>query len=297
MTSRLLTNLGLEFDWDLGADGWKSGMDRNLLLLDTLAQPRAIDVGRNAPPGAPESGDTYVVGASPSGAWSGGAWSIAVYDADEWVQITPREGWQIKSLSDGLLYEFNGSEWAEVRLGGPLANLTAAAPPTIDDDETQGYEPLSVWIDISNGEYYKCLDATAGAAVWVKSSLTIDELGALALANDASGVPYSGSAPGSDVAAALNALHAQTAEQPVIRQGAVTISPSSDTWQRTDFENVSLSPALPDGNYRVLFEYPNDAAAQSIGNFIAYDKAGNGFKVRATGSAGGTVLWSAIQLP
>lgn len=296
MTSRILANLGLEFDWDLGADGWKAGMDKNLLLLDTLAQSRALGVGINTPPGSPAEGDVYVLGPNPTGVWSSNAHAIAVYDAGAWVYIAPREGWQIKSLSDDLRYEFNGSEWVEVKLGGPLANLAATSSPTADDDETRGYEPLSVWIDISNGEYYKCLDAAAGAAVWVKSSLTLDELGALALANNAADVPYTGSAPGADVAAALNALAGQAAAQPVIQRGTVTIAATSDAWQRTDFENLSFSPAFPDGEYAVLFDYPSDAAAQSIGRLIAYDKAGNGCKVRSTGSAGGTVQWVAIQL-
>src|SRR5690606_8990410 len=85
-------------------------------------------------------------------------------------------------------------------------NLTATADPDADDDSTEGYSARSLWFNLPSSEVFRCMDASEGAAVWVKTSLTIDELGALALGDDAGDVPYSGDAPGSDVAAALNAL-------------------------------------------------------------------------------------------
>lgn len=43
-------------------------------------------------------------------------------------------------------------------------------PPTVNDDDTQGYSPFSEWIDssIAPGELYVCMDATTGAAVWLQ---------------------------------------------------------------------------------------------------------------------------------
>lgn len=206
MPNRALNNLGLNTDWDLGEDGWKAGMDYNLLLLDTLAQPRVIDIGQNSPPGSPSAGDVHVVGTSPSGDWLDRPNAIAVYDDGAWTLVDPLDGWRVHNLADGRRYKFDGTTWKPTR---PLNNLTATAAPSANDDETAGYEPLSVWVDTAATEFYKCLDATTGAAVWVKSSLTIDELGALALGNDAADVPYAGPVSAADVAAAIDLLNGE----------------------------------------------------------------------------------------
>ncbi len=59
-------------------------------------------------------------------------------------------------------------------------NLTATTDPTVNDDSGAGYEPLSKWVNTSTGEVFVCLDATAGAANWQLSTLTIDDLGSAA---------------------------------------------------------------------------------------------------------------------
>lgn len=64
-------------------------------------------------------------------------------------------------------------------------NLTAVVAPTVSDDASAGYEPRSIWFDTAQQEIYRCISAAAGAAVWVKTTLTIDELGSAALADAA----------------------------------------------------------------------------------------------------------------
>lgn len=58
---------------------------------------------------------------------------------------------------------------AQVGLGDVtniLDKLDATSAPTVDDDVDLGYSVGSLWIDVSADKAYKCLDATAGAAVW-----------------------------------------------------------------------------------------------------------------------------------
>ena len=62
-------------------------------------------------------------------------------------------------------------------------NMEGTTAPAVTDDTSKGYSAGSVWIDTTSSpmEAYRCADATAGAAVWLKTTLTIDELGTGAL--------------------------------------------------------------------------------------------------------------------
>jgi hypothetical protein len=67
----------------------------------------------------------------------------------------------------------------------PLNKTDGTAIPGVNDDSTAGFSKASFWIHatVSPVEVYACVDATAGAAIWVKTTLTIDELGSMALQN------------------------------------------------------------------------------------------------------------------
>jgi len=73
----------------------------------------------------------------------------------------------------------------------PLDNLTATTDPTVNDDGGDGYSQGSKWYNQSSKEIFLLIDASVGAAVWAKTTLTIDELGSMAL-QDASAVNITG---------------------------------------------------------------------------------------------------------
>lgn len=50
-------------------------------------------------------------------------------------------------------------------------NLTAVSAPLVSNDNTEGYEVGSEWIDITNDKAYKCLDASTGASIWKETTI------------------------------------------------------------------------------------------------------------------------------
>lgn len=50
--------------------------------------------------------------------------------------------------------------------GTPFKYNEAASAPTVSDDDTAGYEVMSVWVDTTAVRAYMCMDNSTGAAVW-----------------------------------------------------------------------------------------------------------------------------------
>lgn len=81
--------------------------------LDFLAQISVADRDVNAPPGSPASGDTYVIGPSPTGAWAGQAGKVAGYYAG-WRIKAPEEGWVAWVRDEDRLIYHSGSAWGNL---------------------------------------------------------------------------------------------------------------------------------------------------------------------------------------
>jgi hypothetical protein len=97
-----------------------------------------ISVGLNTPPGSPAQGDTYILGASPTGAWSGRANCLAGYFGTGWVFVpgndsagTPiamgvrQEGLRVWNKATDATYVWSGSAWV-VATGGMANPMTTA---------------------------------------------------------------------------------------------------------------------------------------------------------------------------
>lgn len=91
-----------------------------MLLCPTVA----VGVG-NVPPASPSSGTCCLVGATPTGAWSGHANALAGWSAGGWRFIDPVEGLSARIATTGESAVFRQGAWqigvvdaSEVRVGG-----------------------------------------------------------------------------------------------------------------------------------------------------------------------------------
>lgn len=127
-----------------------AGLNEAINIIDMLLQLRVLAVKQNAPPGSPALGDRYIVGTSPTGAWTGQSLKLAAYADGGWVF---RTAWV--AVSGTSVYINTGSDWVPstagsgaawggisgtladqtdlaAALGGKEASLTAGSNITID---------------------------------------------------------------------------------------------------------------------------------------------------------------------
>ena len=127
-------------------DTYGDGDRHQLRTQQGLIQANAISVlALSTPPGSPVNGNTYVVGASPTGLWAGQANSIAYWAVDPqdgpsitptiatgaWEFYTPLAGWSIFDNLQGLTWRFNGTAWNFTRVASTAAfaaGTTVAVP-------------------------------------------------------------------------------------------------------------------------------------------------------------------------
>ena len=134
-----------------------------------------ISVGLNTPPGSPAQGDTYILGASPTGAWAGRANCLAGYFGTSWVFVpgntsagTPitmgarQEGLRVWNKADDKTYVWSGSAWSAIVLG--MANPMTTAGDIITGGASGTPGRLAVG---TNGFV---LTVVAGAVAWAAAS-------------------------------------------------------------------------------------------------------------------------------
>lgn len=142
MVMRQTPGLGLNAFWDLGADGWNTGMDTNLRLLSAVVGAR-VQSRVTALPASPAIGSIYIV---PAGDVTNGN-KLAVWDgpdgARQWVYLTPQVGWHFFVVDEGVNVQWTGASWVEFAGGGGggggsiygsqiLIQLAQSAGQTID---------------------------------------------------------------------------------------------------------------------------------------------------------------------
>jgi hypothetical protein len=97
------------------ADGQSSAYiphNQALSFLDAFVGMNVKDFALDTPPGSPADGDCYVIGSSPTGAWTGQANKITVYAAG-WYFFTPKEGLVIWVADEDTFAFYDGTEWID----------------------------------------------------------------------------------------------------------------------------------------------------------------------------------------
>jgi hypothetical protein len=82
-----------------------------LALLDIAVQPNVEAIGTTIPPTAPLVGQCWVLGAQPTGAWTGQARALAGWTAGGWRFVPPVEGLSVWSRNDLCTARYSGGDW------------------------------------------------------------------------------------------------------------------------------------------------------------------------------------------
>ena len=92
--------------------------------LDALVQPIVESRTLATPPTSPLAGEAYIVPAAATGAWSGHANEIAVFQSGAWLFYDPAAGWQAYVKADRTFCVFDAGAWTPLAsLGAGLAQL------------------------------------------------------------------------------------------------------------------------------------------------------------------------------
>lgn len=102
----------LQMDYIISGQAQKEVTHNDALNdLDCLTQLAVIDRTLSTPPASPVDGDIYIVGAAPTGAWSGQAGAVAAYYGG-WNFKTPKAGWRAFARNESRLYYYSGTGWS-----------------------------------------------------------------------------------------------------------------------------------------------------------------------------------------
>lgn len=117
-------NVGLMFGWPKGTleasasrENFLCEHNADIRGLDTICQLSVEDKDLTSPPGSPDEGDRYIVGASATGAWSGHDDDIAVWYG-AWIFFTPKHGWLCWVRDEDSAYVYSGTAWTAFGGGG-----------------------------------------------------------------------------------------------------------------------------------------------------------------------------------
>lgn len=143
-----------------------------LQTLDALVQLCVTRFDAETPPQDPAPGDSYALGAVPSGSWAGQGQSLAIWQGEGWLFLAPRPGWRAWSQEAGELRIWQGSSWA--RLQGETQNLPQIGVQTNADASNRlaVASEASLFTHMGSGHQLKLNKASSGdtAALLLQSN-------------------------------------------------------------------------------------------------------------------------------
>jgi hypothetical protein len=128
MAISLGPKLGLLFNANIN-EAYYDAFRPFLQAIDALVQANVINASTVVPPVSPSNGDAYLLIATPSGAWSGHQYAIAVWDTQvtnsgtnttnpQWVFYEPNPGWIVWNVATTSFLGWTGSSWSNAPFGG-----------------------------------------------------------------------------------------------------------------------------------------------------------------------------------
>lgn len=118
-----------------GLSFWPPGAMQPDLLFNALiywlavwAQPVVIAI-EDDPPGSPDEGDTYIVGAG-TGDWSGQDDDLAYWTGEVWMFFTPLQDYEVRAVGTGDRLVYDETNGWEVDAGGGGSTRSAVTAAT-----------------------------------------------------------------------------------------------------------------------------------------------------------------------
>jgi hypothetical protein len=144
--------------------------------LDFTAQMSVIDTTLSTPPATPNTGDSYIIAASPTGAWTGFANCVAGYYGG-WVIKTPVAGWRAWVRNGNRVLYYTGSAWA--LLATPKIDATTTWNPGAITNSSGALSPAITVTGAALGDFamvaapYDLQGLDAGAYVSAANTVKI----------------------------------------------------------------------------------------------------------------------------
>lgn len=122
----------------------------------------AVEAQLNTPPGSPSTGQAWIVGTSPTGAWASNANDIAVYTARGWIFATPQIGLTVLNKGTDTNWQFrDDSTWGGFdaeQSAGSVLNQALQFPMGMAIESVENTPPGSP----TEGLYYIVGDSPTG---------------------------------------------------------------------------------------------------------------------------------------
>jgi len=123
----------------IGGSALGAGTVRASSLIGSRTNWVVVNQTTNTPPGSPANGVAYIVGPSPTGAWSGHTGHIAVWEISAWAFYAPQKGWTAFDQALNVTFVFNGAWLSQASGYDQITDAVANGSSTIGASGSGAY--------------------------------------------------------------------------------------------------------------------------------------------------------------